>query len=96
MPVSVRGRAPDDHLSTPVPSAVVAVPTTAGPPVAAGTGLSPGLWRRQYGYRIEPELTALKATALLLAEHIDRITDDLAFATHLIAAAPSTTEGERG
>jgi hypothetical protein len=87
---------PDDHLSTPAPSAVVAVPTTAGPLVAAGTGLSPGLWRRQHGYRTEPELTALKATAFLLAEHTDRITDDHAFATRVIAAALSTTEGERG
>ena len=73
-----------------------AIPTMAGLLVAAGTGLSPSLWRRQYGYWTEPELTALEATAFLLAEHINRITDDHAFATRMIAAALSTTEEERG
>ncbi|MEU3839418.1 hypothetical protein AB0E88_05230 [Streptomyces sp. NPDC028635] len=66
-----------------------AIPTMAGLVVAAGTGLSPSLWRRQYGYWTEPELTPLEATAFLLAEHINRITDDQDFATRMITEALS-------
>lgn len=63
------------------------IPTMAGLVVAAGTGLSPGLWRRQYGYWTDEEMTGLEGTALLLAEHINRITDDQDFATRLITEA---------
>ncbi|GGV76134.1 hypothetical protein GCM10010512_51160 [Streptomyces thermoviolaceus subsp. thermoviolaceus] len=68
------------------------IPTMAGLVVAAGTGLSPSLWRRQYGDWSDEELTALEATAFLLAEHINRITDDHAFATRMIADALSRSE----
>ncbi|MFD4576169.1 hypothetical protein ACFWNK_27390 [Streptomyces sp. NPDC058417] len=64
-----------------------AVPTMAGLVVAAGTGLSPTLWRKQYGDWTGEEMNPLEATALLLAEHINRLTDDRDFATRLIAEA---------
>lgn len=69
-----------------------AIPTMAGLVVAAGTGLSPNLWRRQYGDWTEEEMNPLEATAFLLAEHINRITDDPDFATRTIAAALSLAE----
>ncbi|MFE6224743.1 MULTISPECIES: hypothetical protein [unclassified Streptomyces] len=61
-----------------------AIPTMAGLVIAAGTGLSPSLWRRQYGDWTKEEMTALEATALLLAEHINRIAGDVDFATRMI------------
>ncbi|MEU7245767.1 hypothetical protein [Streptomyces sparsogenes] len=64
-----------------------AIPTMAGLVIAAGTGLSPNLWRKQYGYWTEEEMTPLEVTAFLLAEHINRITDDRDFATRMIAEA---------
>ncbi|GGY42774.1 hypothetical protein [Streptomyces tanashiensis] len=69
-----------------------AVPTMAGLVVAAGTGLSPSLWRRQYGDWTKEEMNALEATAFLLAEVINRITDDHDFATRLITNALSSAE----
>lgn len=71
-----------------------AIPTMAGLLVAAGTGLSPRLWRQQYGYWTAEEMTPLEATALLLAEHINRVTDDRDFATRLIAEALSQATGD--
>jgi hypothetical protein len=71
-----------------------AVPTMAGLLVAAGTGLSPGLWRKQYGYWAEDEMTPLEATAFLLAEHINRLTGDPDFATRVITDALSRTSGD--
>lgn len=65
------------------------IPTMAGLLVAAGTGLSPSLWRQQYGDWTRDEMTPLEATAFLLAEHINHITDDRDFATRLIADALS-------
>ena len=65
------------------------IPTMAGLVVAAGTGLSPNLWRKQYGDWTEAEMTPLEATAFLLAEHINRITEDPDFATRMIADALS-------
>ncbi|WP_179500320.1 hypothetical protein [Streptomyces sp. WZ.A104] len=38
-----------------------AVPTMAGLVIAAGTGLSPTLWRKQYGDWTEAEPTPLEA-----------------------------------
>ncbi|MGW1378461.1 hypothetical protein ACWD6P_29910 [Streptomyces sp. NPDC002446] len=67
-----------------------AVPTMVGLVVAAGTGLSPNLWRKQYGDWTEEEMTPLEVTAFLLAEHINRITDDPDFATRMIAEALSS------
>ncbi|WP_328583352.1 hypothetical protein [Streptomyces sp. NBC_00370] len=64
-----------------------AIPTMAGLVIAAGTGLSPNLWRKQYGSWIEEEMTPLEATTFLLAEHINRITEDPDFATRLISEA---------
>ncbi len=71
-----------------------AIPTMAGLLVAAGTGLSPGLWRKQYGYWTEGEMTPLEATAFLLAEHINRLTDDRDFATRMISEALSQADGD--
>ncbi|MFI0710514.1 hypothetical protein ACH4SK_07620 [Streptomyces inhibens] len=68
------------------------IPTMAGLLVAAGTGLSPSLWRKQYGYWTKDEMNPLEATAFLLAEHINRLTDDRDFATRLIAAALSSVD----
>ncbi len=61
----------------------------AGLVAAAGTGLSPSLWRKQYGYWTDDEMNPLEATAFLLAEHINRITDDRDFATRMISEALS-------
>ncbi|WP_326701494.1 hypothetical protein OG909_31775 [Streptomyces sp. NBC_01754] len=69
-----------------------AVPTMAGLVIAAGTGLSPNLWRKQYGDWTEEEMTPLEATAFLLAEHINRITDDPDFATRLITEALTSAD----
>ncbi|MFI6648497.1 hypothetical protein ACIBI8_12785 [Streptomyces sp. NPDC050529] len=68
------------------------IPTMAGLVVAAGTGLSPSLWRKQYGDWTEAEMTPLEATAFLLAEQINRITDDHDFATRMIAEALSRAD----
>lgn len=73
-----------------VPSEVI--PTMAGLVVAAGTGLSPNLWRKQYGDWTEEELTPLEATAFLLADQINRIADDPDFATRMIAEALSLAD----
>ncbi|MFF6794389.1 hypothetical protein ACVW0K_005244 [Streptomyces filamentosus] len=73
-----------------------AIPTMAGMVIAAGTGLSPNLWRRQYGDWTQEEMTALEATALLLAEHINRITGDADFATRLIGDALNRADREPG
>lgn len=67
-----------------------AIPTMAGLVIAAGTGLSPSLWRKQYGGWTAAEMNPLEATAFLLAEHINRLTDDRAFATRMIAEALSS------
>lgn len=69
-----------------------AIPTMAGLVVAAGTGLSPNLWRQQYGDWTNDEMNPLEATALLLAEHINRITDDQDFATRLVSDALSSAD----
>ncbi|MFH9401061.1 hypothetical protein [Streptomyces sp. NPDC017638] len=69
-----------------------AVPTMAGLVVAAGTGLSPSLWRRQYGEWTETEMNPLEATAFLLAEHINQLAGDRDFATRLIGEALSGVE----
>ncbi|MET8945783.1 hypothetical protein ABZX30_19920 [Streptomyces sp. NPDC004542] len=68
------------------------IPTMAGLLVAAGTGLSPGLWRKQYGYWTKDEMNPLEATALLLAEHINRLADDRDFATRMITEALFSVE----
>ncbi|MFI9649490.1 hypothetical protein ACIHAA_24725 [Streptomyces sp. NPDC052040] len=68
------------------------IPTMAGLLVAAGTGLSPNLWRAQYGSWTAAEMNPLEATAVLLAEHINRIGGDHDFATRLITEALSNAE----
>ncbi|WP_269857057.1 hypothetical protein [Streptomyces sp. RPT161] len=67
------------------------IPTMAGLVVAAGTGLSPNLWRKQYGDWTGEEMNSLEATALLLAEHINRLTDDRDFASRLVTEALSSS-----
>jgi hypothetical protein len=69
-----------------------AIPTMAGLVVAAGTGLSPALWRAQYGFWTEDEMTPLEATAFLLAEHINRLTGDPNFATRMVADTLSASD----
>lgn len=69
-----------------------AIPTMAGLVIAAGTGLSPNLWRKQYGDWTKEEMTPLEVTTFLLAEHINRITEDPDFATRLITEALSNAE----
>ncbi|MEU2548052.1 hypothetical protein ABZ618_21865 [Streptomyces roseolus] len=71
-----------------------AIPTMAGLAIAAGTGLSPSLWRRQYGEWTKEEMTALEATALLLAEHINRIAGDRDYATRMIGETLSRADRE--
>ncbi|GAA2604691.1 hypothetical protein [Streptomyces axinellae] len=72
-----------------------AIPTMAGLVIAAGTGLSPNLWRKQYGDWTEEEMTPLEVTAFLLAEHINRVTEDPDFATRMITEALySVDEGD--
>ncbi|MET9426519.1 MULTISPECIES: hypothetical protein [unclassified Streptomyces] len=71
-----------------------AIPTMAGLVIAAGTDLSPSLWRKQYGEWPQEEMTPLEATAVLLAEHINRITDDHDFATRLITGALSRADAD--
>lgn len=70
------------------------IPTMAGLLIAAGTGLSPNLWRAQYGDWTDAEMNPLEATTVLLAEHINRITDDQEFATRMIAEALSGSDQE--
>ncbi|MEU3438743.1 hypothetical protein [Streptomyces sp. NPDC006863] len=73
-----------------------AVPMMAGLAIAAATGLSPTLWRKQYGDWTKAELTPLEATAFLLAEHINRMTDDQDFATRMITEALTQVEEGQG
>ncbi|MFJ8625138.1 hypothetical protein ACIRD3_20155 [Kitasatospora sp. NPDC093550] len=65
------------------------IPTMAGLLTAAGTGLSPNLWRAQYGPWTAAEMNPLEAVTVLLAEHINRLSgrDDHTFATQLIVDA---------
>ncbi|MFE7625226.1 hypothetical protein [Streptomyces sp. NPDC057509] len=72
------------------------IPTMAGMVVAAGTGLSPNLWRMQYGGWTEAEMTPLEATAFLLAEQINRIADDREFAVRMIAQALNRADADKG
>jgi hypothetical protein len=77
MPVSVRPEA---------------IPTMAGLVIAGLNDLSPSLWRKQYGPWTSAEMTPLEVTAFLLADHINRITDDPDFATRLITDALSRAD----
>ncbi|MFW6691098.1 hypothetical protein [Streptomyces sp. MAR4 CNX-425] len=63
------------------------IPTMSALLVAAATGLSPSLWRRQFGDWSDGEMNPLEATALLLAEYINRLTDDPDFASRMISDA---------
>ncbi|EDY47242.1 hypothetical protein [Streptomyces clavuligerus] len=66
-----------------------AIPTMSGLLVASAMGLSPGLWRKQYGYWTKEEMTPLEVTAVLLAEHINRLAGDPDYATRIIIDALS-------
>ncbi|MFJ2116260.1 MULTISPECIES: hypothetical protein [unclassified Streptomyces] len=68
------------------------IPTMAGLLIAAANNLSPSLWRKQYGYWTKAEMTSLEATTFLLAEHINRLTDDRDFATRMISEALSRSD----
>lgn len=69
------------------------IPTMAGLLIAAGSGLSPNLWRAQYGPWTDAEMNPLEATAVLLGEHINRMSgNDHNFATRLITEALSSLD----
>lgn len=70
------------------------IPTMTALVVAAGTGLSPNLWRKQYGDWTIAEMTPLEATAFLLAEQINRIADDREFAVRMIADALNRADAD--
>jgi hypothetical protein len=71
------------------------IPMMAALVLAAGTGLSPNLWRAQYGRWTSAEMTPLEATVVLLAEQINRMAgDDREFATRLITDALSRSDEE--
>jgi hypothetical protein len=59
---------------------------------AAAIGLSPTLWRRQFGPWTPAELNALEVTLFLLADHINRLTSDDDAATYMIARLLDATE----
>ena len=69
-----------------------AIPMMAGLVIAAGNDLSPNLWRKQYGDWTKEEMNPLEVTAFLLAEHINRVTDDPDFATRMITNALTRTD----
>nr|WP_203607534.1 hypothetical protein [Streptomyces sp. SID11385] len=60
------------------------IPTATALVLAAATDLSPSLWRTQYGGWTAQEMIPLEATAVLLAERINRMTDDHDFAARLV------------
>ncbi|MFJ9442431.1 hypothetical protein ACIRRH_11230 [Kitasatospora sp. NPDC101235] len=71
------------------------IPTMAGLLIAAGTGLSPNLWRAQYGAWTKEEMNPLEATAVLLAEYINRISGNgHDFATKLVTDVLSEADGD--
>ncbi|MEV0845494.1 hypothetical protein AB0J21_06315 [Streptomyces sp. NPDC049954] len=70
------------------------IPTMTGMIVAAGIGLSPSLWRKQYGDWTKQEMNALEAATFLLSEHINRMTEDQDFAIRLITDALTRSESE--
>jgi hypothetical protein len=78
--------------------AVSAVPTMAAMMTAAAIGASPDLWREQFGDWREEELAAVQATAVLLAEGINRAHGSPDAALRLIMDALTRAEdgGEPG
>jgi hypothetical protein len=75
-----------------------AIPTMAALLSAAAIGASPNLWREQFGDWRQEELSAVQATAVLLAEGINRSTSDPDAALRLImdtlARAEDSRDGE--
>lgn len=61
------------------------IPTMAAMMTAAVIGLSPTLWREQYGPWREAEPKSLEVTAFLLAEHINYLTKSDDTATRIIS-----------
>lgn len=72
-----------------------AIPTMVGLITAAAIDQSPTLWRGQYGEWREEEMTALEATAFLLAKYINDLTDDEETATRMIMDLLSSVEEEQ-
>jgi hypothetical protein len=72
------------------------IPTMAALMTAAAIRASPDLWRAQFGDWRAEELSAVQATALLLAEGINRSADDPDAALRLImdALASADEDGE--
>ncbi|REE98701.1 hypothetical protein [Thermomonospora umbrina] len=73
-----------------------AVPTMGGMLVACTLGLSPTLWRRQYGPWTRGELTALEATAVLLAEQVNCWAGDPEAAGRLVLGALDEAHEQNG
>lgn len=68
------------------------IPTMAGLIIASAIDQSPTLWRGQYGEWNEEEMTALEATAFLLAKYINDLTGDDETATRMIMDLLSSVE----
>jgi hypothetical protein len=69
-----------------------AIPTMAGLIISSAIDQSPTLWRRRYGQWNEEEMTALEATAFLLAQYINDLTEDDETATRMIMELLSSVE----
>ncbi|MFB7778978.1 hypothetical protein [Streptomyces bauhiniae] len=70
------------------------IPIMAGLLISSGLGLSPSLWRAQYGRWTDAEMNPLEGTAVLLAEHINRMSDDRDFATRMVTDALTGADKE--
>ncbi|MFF7969649.1 hypothetical protein ACFZC3_30410 [Streptomyces sp. NPDC007903] len=62
--------------------------------ISSDLGLSPSLWRAQYGRWTDAETNPLEGTAVLLAEHINRMSDDCDFATRMVTDALTGADKE--
>jgi hypothetical protein len=70
------------------------IPTMAALMTAAGMQASPNLWRAQFGDWRAEELSSVQATALLLAEGINRSAEDSDAALRLVMDALGGAEEE--
>lgn len=72
------------------------IPTMAAMMTAAAMDASPDLWRAQFGEWRPEELDAIQATALLLAEGVNRAHDDPDAAVRIVLDALSRAEEDPG
>lgn len=71
-----------------------AIPAMVGMLTASAIGLSPTLWRKQYGPWTEAEMNAMEATLVLLADYINHLTNDESMAIRMIADIMESLEQE--